>query len=508
MKIISRILVILCLPILVFAQLKNDGGSLKITAGSSLKVTGDFVNVAGSNLTNEGTLTSTGNITNEATATLQGDGQYTLSGDWTNAGTFAAGSSTVTFDGGTNSSVTSGGDVFYKLEMDKTAANLLLADGLMVDELLEFLSNENRIILTDNHLTLSPAADILGYDETNYIVTDGTGELHKSALGATPFTFPVGFDEMTYNPVILTQNGTADELGVRCLEHHFENGAGGAQFAAEAVDASWEITETVPGGSDLTVTVQWVASDELSFNRNNSAIGFWNGSKWDYGTVPGSAALGSDPFIQNRMSIGGVGVIGVRSGAAFPVELIDFQAVALNTTDALLTWKTASEINASHFEIERSVDGVDWFFVGKTTAAGQSSAEQNYSLVDEKVYDGSPISLFYYRLKMVDFDGSFEYSPMRSVQFGNEGKGAIGQAFPNPANLWNASVRVPIFTQEAADVEVAVYDGLGRLVAAIRKEAVLGQQELEIHLTGMAAGPYLLKTRCGNLTKTERIILQ
>ncbi|MEZ4931529.1 MAG: T9SS type A sorting domain-containing protein [Saprospiraceae bacterium] len=509
MKYISRILLLCCLPVLAFSQLTNDGGTLTISANATIKVDGDFTNISGSTTTIEGTLSASGDIINQAMANLQGDGQYTLSGDWSNAGSFAAGMSTVTFEGSSASAVTSGGDVFFKIEMDKTAANLTLSDDLGIDELLEFLSNDNKIILSGNHLALSSAADILGYDETNFIVTDGTGELKKSALGAIAFTFPVGFDASTYNPLTLTQNGTADELGVRCLEHHFVGGNSGAQFSSEAVDASWEITEMVAGGSSLDATVQWTASDELSFNRSDCAIGFWDGSKWDYGSVPGSAAAGSDPFAQSRLTIGGVGVIGARSGAALPIELVDFQATAINETDAMLHWKTAAEIYSSHFEIERSRDGSTWQLVGKTMSKGQGSSEQDYEFLDQHVFDQrSQQALFYYRLKMVDLDGSFEYSPVRSVIFSNEKDFIMGKFFPNPVDRNDAGVQLEIYSIEEKEIVLNVHDVRGQLVARFAKQLTNRWQILTIDLGDLAAGIYQVKIVDGEEGFTQRIVVQ
>jgi hypothetical protein len=141
---------------LAFSQLTNDGGTLTISANATIKVDGDFTNISGSTTTIEGTLSASGDIINQTTANLQGDGQYLLSGDWSNAGSFAAGMSTVTLDGSSGSTVTSGGDVFFKMEMDKAAANLTLSDDLGIDELLEFLSYYNKIILSGIHRHSAP----------------------------------------------------------------------------------------------------------------------------------------------------------------------------------------------------------------------------------------------------------------------------------------------------------------------------------------------------------------
>ena len=99
------------------AQLKNHGGTIKVHAGGNLKVDGHFTNLSGSTLTNEGQFTATGSVDNEVTAIMEGDGQYFVDGDWTNTGTFTAGTSTVTFGGSANSTLTVGGALFHNLEI-------------------------------------------------------------------------------------------------------------------------------------------------------------------------------------------------------------------------------------------------------------------------------------------------------------------------------------------------------------------------------------------------------
>ncbi|PHN02566.1 T9SS type A sorting domain-containing protein [Flavilitoribacter nigricans] len=475
MKYISGILLLCCLPFAAFSQLKNDGGTLRITPGGTLTVKGDVTNVMGGTLTNEGTLSSTGGITNEATATLQGNGRYILSGDWSNAGSFAPGTSTVTFEGNTGSTLNSGGNGFYRMEMDKTTANLTLAEDVDIADLLEFLSIENKIILSGNKLTLSGTADILGFDETNYIITDGTGELRKSMPVSIPFTFPVGFNASTYNPVTLTQNGTADELGVRCLEHHYLLGNSGPRFSSETVEASWEITESVPGGSLLDISVQWNTSDELLFNRNDCAIGFWNGSSWDYGAVPGSPAAGTGPFVQSRSGIAGVGVIGVQSGAALPVEMLFFRVAPVGEM-AALNWATASEINAERFDVEHSTNGFSFLKIGEVQAVGFSTVERQYDFLHEQPAPG----VNYYRLRQVDLDGSFAYSEIRAAHFQQVEKVTSLLLYPNPAtDLLN------VVYNGAGDYRLRVFDENGRLVLS-------GEKVSTLDVSVLPAGVYAL----------------
>lgn len=88
-----------------------------------------------------------------------------------------------------------------------------------------------------------------------------------------------------------------------------------------------------------------------------------------------------------------------------PVTLVDFSLTQFDET-VILTWVTATEINNSHFVIEKSTDGETWVAVGLIAGVGNSNSLQHYTYVDRSA------NVSYYRLKQVDFDGQFEYSPI------------------------------------------------------------------------------------------------
>jgi hypothetical protein len=120
-----------------------------------------------------------------------------------------------------------------------------------------------------------------------------------------------------------------------------------------------------------------------------------------------------------------------------PVSLLDFKATA-QQDQVELNWLTASESNSSHFEIERSIDNENYLTLGNTLAAGNSTIVTSYRFVDPDPFTGTT----YYRLKMVDLDGSFEYSPVRAVYYLNEKNLSV---FPNPASSDGINVEVPEF---------------------------------------------------------------
>lgn len=418
--------------------------------------------------------------------------------DLTNEGYINAGAGKIIFSGSQDAQLTSSGTYWYDLQLELDAGRkLLLQDAAALTHQLHFAA-DNLVVLGPHDFTLTTDATLTGTSGQRYFMTNGTGFLQKENLGAAGFTFPLGFDETTYNPATLAQNGAPGKYGLRCLTHHFEEGPVGDNFTTETVDASWEISEPISGGSDLDLTVQWAASDELSFNRNDCAIGQWDGAKWDYGSVPGSAAAGTGPFTQSRSGIAGGGIFGVRSGAVLPLELLHFDAAAVGE-DAQLRWETASEQGVSHFEIERrSAGNFFWEKTGTLAAKGNSFVLQKYITTDRGV--GQQGGQFYYRLKLVDLNGDFAYSPVRQVLFEKAGGFAV---YPNPAS---EGVAVFFSNEEHATASVQLFSLDGKLVAA--QEAISHGGRF-VFGRRLASGAYilLLKTNEGKVLQ-QRLVLE
>ncbi len=307
-----------------FAQLNNNGASIHVSSGSYIYTDLDVKNTSSGTLTNDGTITTTSNFSNETSATSSGSGNYTVSGDWTNSATFTADNSTVVFDGATASNITSGSNAFHTVEVNKDAGvDVNLVDDASVSNALNFTSDNNKVNLGANNLTVGTAASISGADATDYIVTGSTGYLKKEQLSGS-FDFPVGYDNATYNPISVTQAGTADNLSVRCLQNVLENGTTGTALTDDAADASWEVLEDVAGGSDITLTAQWAASDELGvFDRTSSTI-YQYETSWTPGTF--GAASGADPYTQTRSGITSLGVFAVGGASLEGGVLVDISA--------------------------------------------------------------------------------------------------------------------------------------------------------------------------------------
>lgn len=119
----------------------------------------------------------------------------------------------------------------------------------------------------------------------------------------------------------------------------------------------------------------------------------------------------------------------ITLGAILPVELISFNAF-LHEQKIELKWETASEINSSHFEIEKSSDGVNFDFLKKITSHHNSQNQEAYQFYD---FDLSN-EYQYYRLKMVDFNGEYKYSNITVVNVKALLQKYEITLFPNPTS--------------------------------------------------------------------------
>ncbi len=166
-----------------------------------------------------------------------------------------------------------------------------------------------------------------------------------------------------------------------------------------------------------------------------------------------------------------------------PVELIAFTAEGLENNTAKLIWSTASEFNNDYFEMERSDNDNNWSTIGKVKGNGNSFSLINYSFIDEKPENGTN----YYRLKQVDFDGTFKYSSVVAVSFtikSNIAEKNDITIYPNPTNdvVW---VKSSANVSQQEQKQIDVFDTKGQqLYSAPQKENVQ-QIDLKYYENGM-----------------------
>ena len=177
-----------------------------------------------------------------------------------------------------------------------------------------------------------------------------------------------------------------------------------------------------------------------------------------------------------------------------PVDLLYFNAEIVKSESVLLNWATASEENFDYFTIEKSADGQNFEIVDKLDGAGNSSQILQYSFVDDSPLSGTS----FYRLKSTDYDGTFEYFDIISVNLGRSGNNYM--IYPNPSDGEAIKVLGTVENQK-----LSIYDLKGNL--AYRGEIDTGVNSIEFS-KALGQGVYLVKITGAGQTNTSKLIVK
>ena len=182
-----------------------------------------------------------------------------------------------------------------------------------------------------------------------------------------------------------------------------------------------------------------------------------------------------------------------------PVELVSFVAKVVRAVDVQLLWRTASELNNDHFEVQRSATGQGFESIARVAGQGTNTAATTYTYTDAGIGTRATGQL-YYRLRQVDRDGTSSFSPVESVRFDQVGTPAIA-LFPNPAT---AITNLDLGLLPAGTYQVRVLDAVGRQVLATTGD---GGTKLPLDLHAAANGTYLVLVRsAGGQLFTKRLV--
>ncbi len=168
---------------------------------------------------------------------------------------------------------------------------------------------------------------------------------------------------------------------------------------------------------------------------------------------------------------------------ALPVEMFYFRARSEDGS-AILTWLTASETNNSHFIVQKRVND-DWLSIGRVKGRGTTTEKHRYSFVDPEFSKGQT---HYYRLKQVDYDGSHEYSHIRTVK-ANETSSDSVSIYPNPVSQ---ELNFKVNTDQRTKTKVIIRDIYGQEVYRDQKKLTKRENANAITVDHMNNGHYIL----------------
>jgi len=183
-----------------------------------------------------------------------------------------------------------------------------------------------------------------------------------------------------------------------------------------------------------------------------------------------------------------------------PVKLISFSG-RLNGTKVDLNWVTANELNTKQFEVERSGDGQNFSKIATVNARGNSNTPTSYDLVDPTPLQG----VNYYRLKMVDIDGKFEYSQIVIIRIDNSVQ-LITKVAPNP---FTGKIDVYLTLTHNTPVDFRFIDINGRMVFSKSVKGLKGFNWFTINdLDKLPSAPYMLHIKTDDATIVQKLIKQ
>jgi hypothetical protein len=492
----------------------NKIGNLTITGGSNCTVVmADHIGLKGNFTT-----TNTNSIFN-----LNGK-NFSIEGDFMNAAgatTFLnASGSTFTFDGinaqtyNPNALSASPTLTLNSVTLNHTGTGVTLSTTNTPNMVLGtsgvLTLTAGKIITPNNQevtiMNTSPAAVSAG-NTTSYV----EGKLRRYlAAGATGlFEFPVGHATPGYERATINFK-TAAATGAIQLVARFD--PWGGTFPMPAIP-NWTECST-------TYDLNYLNHGYWSIDASSASTGLYDltlynrsysnasGSGYSIAKSPsaapswalnGNCAATPAASVQRNSMSGFSKMATIQGGTPLPVQLISFTGTSEGTYNSV-NWKSAVETNFRHYELETSEEGMNFNKITSVNPIGNLSSTNNYNYLDFSPY--SPIT--YYRLKMIDLDYSFEYSPIIAIENGSNKTGSI-VVFPNPASN-ELYIKLSVANENNAMVDIK--DILGR---TIYKQAIDLTQTIDntyINTTDFAAGTYIVNITAGNsLSENIKVVI-
>jgi hypothetical protein len=214
----------------------------------------------------------------------------------------------------------------------------------------------------------------------------------------------------------------------------------------------------------------------------------------------------SSPFTPSGSFFSSRALVGeIHYDAIVPVELASFTAsvsYADNSNFVELAWATESELNNQGFFVDRKSSTSEWISLGFVDGMGTTTETHFYSYKDNNIATGS----YSYRLKQMDFDGSFRYYELsNAVEVSTPFTYNLSQNYPNP---FNPATTISYQLKNDGLVTIRVYDQLGKEVATLlNEEKSAGSYQIEFNASSLASGVYYYRINAGSFVDTKKMIL-
>ncbi len=373
-----------------------------------------------------------------------------------------------------NSQVDLGAYEQNSLELNEIADSILIADDdCSTDNWLHFLNSATDKII----VSINTNGQDLGTVTAKGVLNDkyGTGSVHvfEGAFGSSDYFYP-----FNRSWVISSTNAPTTPVNVR--------------FYFSTADSA-DIAANIEFDSIADLLLYKVDGENAWDTAATGYIGYTNGltpstTQYQLGTYQG---LMYAEFQVNSFSAGSM-AFKSPVFTPLPVDLLNFAGSNVNNQKTLLTWETTREENLDKFDIEKSKDGISWQYSSSVKAV----AKGNYQSWDNQPFDG----LNLYRLKMVDNDGSYQYSPIVKVMF-ERAQAASLNVYPNP-NKGKFVLVLSNSPEKPANLRLT--DITGRVL----HQSSITAAETELDIQDITAGIYTLQILVDGTAIYQKIVVQ
>ncbi len=330
-------------------------------------------------------------------------------------------------------------------------------------------------------------------------------------IGDEAFTFPLGGNGRHARLSISAPTLATDAFTASYKANGYSNTS---SFAASSnlnnvSNVEYWTLDRTNGNSNVDVTLYWEngpSSGIESLSSSDPVVAHWNPSTSEWENLGQTSSTGS------ASAGGSITVTGVSSFSPFtfgstngkknplPVELLHFHANS-DEDQANLRWATASETNNKHFKVQKH-EASQWVNIGTVPGNGTTTEEQTYYFEDPNLQAGQT---YYYRLKQVDFDGSYEYSDIESVNLNRKENSEL-TLYPNPVkHKLNIEENAKLNDQ---DLRVVIYNSQGQAVYRDRLAFTSSNTPRHLSVEALKSGAYTLILQGSNKTYRKRFVKQ
>jgi hypothetical protein len=367
-------------------------------------------------------------------------------------------------------------------------SNVDVSHNLVLGGTAKLVTSANIITMKtgSNTIVAAPFTDpasswiVTGNGNTGAANT-GIGGLRIEQIDAADgaVLFPIGPTPSAYNPIQLTNAGTVDNFTIAVNDQMIPGGV----YAA-GVPRTWLVSEAVPNGSSVTLSLKWQGSEEQSsFNRAQTMIIRSNGAQI-VETTASAPASGTNPYARAGGSFITLTQFSVASSTAvLPMELRSFTAQKAGNAAVGLTWNMTGSAVPKYFKVQRSDDGIHFMNIGQVNG---ETGKTTYNYTDNLPGTGT----MYYRLQVTGQQNDIAYSGVQTILLNNA---ALVQLRPSATT--GSITQVFIQTTQESVVSIYITDITGRIHGSQSVQVNKGDHLLPLWIGGLNKGVYYVHVK-------------